>query len=115
MIDLYTYATPNGHKASIMLEETGLPYTVHVVDIERGNQHAPEFRALSPNAKIPVIVDRATARTVFESGAILFRRASEPETLLAGSCRFKPAPTRSSASPSPARSLRPPCSSWWAL
>jgi GST-like protein len=71
MIDLYTYATPNGHKASIMLEETGLPYAVHVVDIERGDQHSPEFRALSPNAKIPVIVDRATARTVFESGAII--------------------------------------------
>ena len=71
MIDLYTYATPNGHKASIMLEETGLPYAVHVVDIERGDQHAPKFRALSPNGKVPVIVDRATRRTVFESGAIL--------------------------------------------
>jgi GST-like protein len=70
-IDLYTYATPNGHKASIMLEETGLPYVVHVVDIERGDQHAPEFRALNPNGKIPVIVDRATRHTVFESGAIL--------------------------------------------
>ena len=71
MIDLYTYATPNGHKASIMLEETGLPYAVHVVDIERGDQHAPKFRALNPNGKIAVIVDRATRRTVFESGAIL--------------------------------------------
>ena len=57
MIELYTYATPNGHKASIMLEETGLPYAVRVVDIERGDQYAPKFRALSPNAKIPVIVD----------------------------------------------------------
>jgi GSH-dependent disulfide-bond oxidoreductase len=70
-IDLYTYATPNGHKASIMLEETGLPYAVHVVDIERGDQHSPELRALNPNGNIPVIVDRATRRTVFESGAIL--------------------------------------------
>ena len=70
-IDLYTYATPNGHKVSIMLEETGLPYAVHVVDIERGDQYLPEFRALNPNGKIPVIVDRATRRTVFESGAIL--------------------------------------------
>ena len=52
-IDLYTYATPNGHKVSIMLEETGLPYAVHVVDIERGDQHLPEFRALNPNGKIP--------------------------------------------------------------
>jgi glutathione S-transferase len=67
-----------------MLEETGMPYAVHVVDIERGDQHSPEFHALNPNGKIPVILDRATARTVFESGAILFRRASEPETLLAG-------------------------------
>jgi GSH-dependent disulfide-bond oxidoreductase len=49
MIDLYTYTTPNGHKASIMLEETELPYAVHVIDIERGDQHAPEFRALNPN------------------------------------------------------------------
>jgi GST-like protein len=84
MIDLYTYATPNGHKASIMLEETGLPYTVHVVDLERGDQHLPEFRALSPNAKIPVIVDRATHRTVFESGAILLYLAQK-------SGRFNPA------------------------
>jgi GST-like protein len=84
MIDLYTYATPNGHKASIMLEETGLPYTVHVVDIERGDQHSPEFRAPSPNAKIPVIVDRATHRTVFESGAILLYLAQK-------SGRFNPA------------------------
>lgn len=70
-IELYTYATPNGRKVSIMLEETGLPYDVHVIDIERGDQRSPEFRALSPNGKIPVIVDRANQRTVFESGAIL--------------------------------------------
>ena len=76
-IDLYTYATPNGHKASIMLEETGLSYDVHVVDIERGDQHAPEFLALNPNGKIPVIVDRATRRTVFESGAILLYLAQK--------------------------------------
>lgn len=54
-----------------MLEETGLTYDVHIVDIERGDQHSPEFRALNPNGKIPVIVDRATGQTVFESGAIL--------------------------------------------
>jgi GST-like protein len=70
-IELYTYQTPNGHKASIMLEETGLPYRVHVVDIEKGDQHRPEFLALSPNNRIPVIVDPDRARTVFESGAIL--------------------------------------------
>jgi GST-like protein len=70
-IQLYTYQTPNGHKASIMLEETGLPYEVHVVDIETGDQHAPAFLALNPNNKIPVITDPDRGRTVFESGAIL--------------------------------------------
>jgi len=75
-IDLYTYRTPNGHKASIMLEETGLPYVVHVVDIEKGEQHRPDFLALNPNNKIPVIVDPDRGRTVFESGAILFYLAA---------------------------------------
>ena len=70
-IQLYTFQTPNGHKASIMLEETGLPYDVHVVDIERGDQNGPEFLALNPNNKIPVIVDPDRNRTVVESGAIL--------------------------------------------
>jgi GSH-dependent disulfide-bond oxidoreductase len=70
-IALHTYQTPNGHKASIMLEETGLPYEVHLVDIEHGDQHAPAFLALNPNNKIPVIVDADRGRTVFESGAIL--------------------------------------------
>lgn len=71
-IELYTYQTPNGHKASIMLEETGLPYRAHVVDIETGEQHRPDFLALNPNNKIPVIVDPDRSRTVVESGAILF-------------------------------------------
>jgi GST-like protein len=71
-LQLYTYQTPNGHKASIMLEETGLPYDVHVVDIEKGEQTAPAFLALNPNNKIPVIVDPDAGRTVVESGAILF-------------------------------------------
>lgn len=71
-LDLYTYPTPNGHKASIMLEETGLPYQVHIVDLDAGHQHRPAFQALSPNGKIPVIVDPDRRRTVFESGAILF-------------------------------------------
>lgn len=70
-IQLHTYQTPNGHKASIMLEETGLPYTVHVVDIEAGDQHKPDFLEMNPNNKIPVIVDPDRNRTVFESGAIL--------------------------------------------
>ena len=71
-IQLYTYQTPNGHKASIMLEEIGLPYDIHVVNIEKGEQTAPSFLALNPNNKIPVIVDPDAGRTVVESGAILF-------------------------------------------
>ena len=63
-IQLYTYQTPNGHKASIMLEETGLPYDVHIVDIEKGEQNSPGFLALNPNNKIPVIVDPDRNRTV---------------------------------------------------
>jgi GST-like protein len=86
-IQLHTYPTPNGHKASIMLEEVGFPYDVHVVDIERGDQTAPAFLALNPNNKIPVIVDPDAGRTVFESGAIL-------HYLAARSGRLLPAPGR---------------------
>lgn len=73
MIDLYTWGTPNGRKASIMLEETGLPYTVHPINIAKGEQHAPDFLAINPNGKIPAIVDRDVDNglAVFESGAIL--------------------------------------------
>lgn len=84
-IDLYTYATPNGHKASIMLEETALPYTVQLVDIEKGEQMRPEFLALNPNNKIPVIVDRDSGQTVFESGAILFYLAQKSGRFLPSS------------------------------
>lgn len=70
-IQLHTWATPNGHKASIMLEETGLPYTAHAVDIEHGAQQTPAFLALNPNNKIPVLHDPDRGRTVVESGAIL--------------------------------------------
>jgi GST-like protein len=80
-IELYTYQTPNGHKASIMLEETGLPYRVHIIDIERGDQHREGFVALNPNGKIPVIVDPDRGRTVFESGAILFYLADRADVL----------------------------------
>jgi GSH-dependent disulfide-bond oxidoreductase len=80
-ITLYTYPTPNGRKASIMLEETGLPYTVQVVDIARGDQRRPDFLALNPNNKIPVIVDHERGRTVFESGAILFYLAERSGVL----------------------------------
>ncbi|MEQ8504438.1 MAG: glutathione binding-like protein [Rhodospirillales bacterium] len=75
MIDLYTWATPNGRKASIMLEEVGLEYTTHEVNISKGEQHAPEFLKLSPNNRIPAIVDPdgpdGKPISVFETGAIL--------------------------------------------
>ena len=80
-LQLHTYQTPNGHKASIMVEETGLPYEVHVVDIERGDQRSPAFLALNPNNKIPVIVDPDAWRTVVESGAILFYLADRAGVL----------------------------------
>ncbi len=71
MFDLYTWSTPNGRKVSIALEEFGLSYTVHAVNIGKDEQFEPEFLAISPNNKIPVIVDRANNRSVMESGAIL--------------------------------------------
>ncbi|PLP59221.1 glutathione S-transferase [Mesorhizobium loti] len=84
-IQLYTYQTPNGHKASIMLEETGLPYDVQIVDIEAGEQRTPEFLALNPNNKIPVIVDPDRGRTIFESGAILHYLAERSGVLVPAS------------------------------
>ncbi|UFP95773.1 glutathione S-transferase family protein [Gloeobacter morelensis] len=82
MIDLYTFATPNGHKVSIVLEEVGLPYTVHVVDISSGDQHREEYLAINPNGKIPAIVDHDTGLTIFESGAILIYLAEKTGKLL---------------------------------
>ena len=81
MIDLYTWATPNGRKASIMLEEVGLEYTVHEVNIGKDEQHHPDFLAINPNNKIPAIVDSdgpgGQPITVFESGAILIYLAEK--------------------------------------
>jgi GSH-dependent disulfide-bond oxidoreductase len=75
MIDLYTWSTPNGRKVSIMLEEVGLPYRVHAVNIGKDEQFRPEFLAISPNNKIPAIVDEegpgGKRLSLFESGAIL--------------------------------------------
>ncbi len=75
MIDLYYWPTPNGHKISIMLEETGIPYRVRPVNILRGEQFKPAFLKIDPNNKIPAIVDRAgpggAPLALFESGAIL--------------------------------------------
>jgi GST-like protein len=82
MIDLYTFTTPNGRKASIMLEEVELPYNVHVIDISKGDQFQPEYVAINPNSKIPAIVDQDAGITVFESGAILIYLAEKTGKLL---------------------------------
>lgn len=82
MIDLYTFATPNGRKPAIMLEELGLAYNPIKVDIGKGEQFSPEFVAINPNSKIPAIVDKATDITVFESGAILIYLAEKSGQLL---------------------------------
>jgi GST-like protein len=77
VIDLYTWTTPNGRKASIALEELGLPYTAHSVDIGKDEQFKPEFLKISPNNRIPAIVDRDNGRSLFESGAILMYLAEK--------------------------------------
>ena len=81
MIDLYTWPTPNGHKIHIMLEELGLEYNVIPINIGDGDQFKPEFLAISPNNKMPAIVDHdgpgGTAYSMFESGAILIYLAEK--------------------------------------
>lgn len=77
MIDLYTWSTPNGRKVSILLEELGLPYTAHAVNIGKDEQFAPDFLAISPNNKIPAIVDHDTGIAQFESGAIMIYLAEK--------------------------------------
>jgi GSH-dependent disulfide-bond oxidoreductase len=82
VIDLYTWTTPNGRKASIMLEEVGLPYTAHAVDISKDEQFKPEFLKISPNNRIPAIVDRDNGYHLMESGAILIYLADKTGKLL---------------------------------
>ena len=82
MIDLYTWTTPNGRKASITLEELGLPYTVHPIDIGKDEQFKPEFLKISPNNRIPAIVDRESGISLMESGAILIYLADKTGKLL---------------------------------
>ncbi len=91
MIDLYTWTTPNGRKASIALEEFGLPYTVHPVDIGKDEQFKPEFLKISPNNRIPAIVDRDNGLSLMESGAILIYLADKTGKLLpkSGDGRYK--------------------------
>ncbi|WP_413721068.1 glutathione S-transferase family protein [Silicimonas sp. MF1-12-2] len=77
MIDLYTWTTPNGRKVSILLEELGVPYNAHAVNIGAGEQHEPEFLKVSPNNRIPAIVDQDTGMTLMESGAIMLYLAQK--------------------------------------
>lgn len=82
MLDLYTWSTPNGRKVSILLEELAMPYTIHAVDITKGEQFAPEFTRISPNNRIPAIVDHDNGMTLMESGAILLYLADKAAMLL---------------------------------
>lgn len=92
MIDLYYWPTPNGHKITMFLEEAGLDYTIHPVDISAGDQFKPEFLAFSPNNRMPAIIDRSPdgggeAISVFESGAILLYLAEKTGRFLPGDVR----------------------------
>ena len=86
MIELYTWSTPNGRKVSVMLEECGLPYRVHTVNIGTGEQFKPEFLAINPNNRIPAIVDPdgpgGKRFALFESGAILIYLGEKTEKLI---------------------------------
>ncbi|ARQ00873.1 glutathione S-transferase family protein [Pseudorhodoplanes sinuspersici] len=82
MIDLYTWTTPNGRKASIALEELGLPYRAHPIDISKDEQFAPAFLKISPNNRIPAIIDNDTGLSLFESGAILIYLADKTGKLM---------------------------------
>ena len=130
MIDLYYWPTPNGWKVSIMLEECGLPYALKPVDIGRGEQFRPEFLALSPNDRMPAIVDPepdggGAPLAVFESGAILVylaektgrflprdlrgRRACTPGSGCSTICRTSRQPINSGSSPRTCRRPWPAC------
>ena len=92
MIDLYYWPTPNGHKITLFLEEAGLAYTIHPVDIGAGDQFRPEYLEISPNNKMPAIVDQAPADgglplSVFESGAILLYLANKTGKFFADDLR----------------------------
>ena len=82
MIDLYTWTTPNGRKISILLEELGLEYNVHSIDITEGDQNAEAFLKISPNNKIPAIVDQETGISLMESGAIMLYLAEKSGQLM---------------------------------
>ena len=92
-IDLYTWSTPNGRKASIALEELGLDYNVHPIDIGKGDQHQPAFLAISPNNRIPAIVDPdgpdGEPISIFESGAIVLYLAEKTGRLMPADARAR--------------------------
>ena len=91
MIDLYTWTTPNGRKVSIALEELGLPYTSHAIDISKDEQFQPDFLKIAPNNRIPAIVDRDNNMSLMELGAILIYLADKTGKLLAksGEARYR--------------------------
>jgi GST-like protein len=82
VIDLYTWTTPNGRKASIALEELAIPYQAHAIDISKDEQFAPDFLKISPNNRIPAIIDRDNNFSLMESGAILIYLAEKAGKLL---------------------------------
>ena len=82
MINLYTAPTPNGHKASVTLEELGLPYQTHALNLSANDQKLPAFLAMNPNGRIPVIRDTSTGEVIFESGAIMIYLAEKTGKLL---------------------------------
>ena len=85
MIDLYTWTTPNGRKISVMLEECGLEYRVHPINIGANEQFKPEFVKICPNSKIPAVVDQDAGVSIFESGAILIHLAEKTGKFLPSS------------------------------
>lgn len=94
MIDLYYWTTPNGHKITIFLEEAGLPYRIHPVNIMKGEQFNPEFLKISPNNRIPAIVDNEpldhqNSLSLFESGAILWYLAEKTKKFVPADVRGK--------------------------
>ena len=93
MIDFYYWISPNGHKVTIFLEETGLPYTIIPVNVGAGDQFKPEFLKIAPNNRIPAIVDHnpihgGTPISVFESGAILLYLAEKTGKLIPKVCEI---------------------------
>ena len=96
MIDLYYWMTPNGHKITLFLEETGLDYTIHTINISKDEQFAPDFLKIAPNNRIPAIVDHAPADSgeaisIFESGAILQYLAEKTGQFLSKDLRTRTA------------------------